>query len=79
SFRWSAVPESGTGYIGSEFWGANYKPLLRRQCKRLGVELLDRTSATALLTEEGAHGARVIGAAGIDCHTGAFVTVRARR
>ena len=59
-------------------WGANYKPLLRRQCKRLGVEILDRTSATALLTENGAHGSRVVGAAGIDCHTGAFVVVRAK-
>ncbi|MGA3295515.1 MAG: FAD-binding protein, partial [Candidatus Acidiferrales bacterium] len=59
-------------------WGANYKPLLRRECKRLGVELLDRTSATALLTEGGAHGARVIGAIGVDCHTGAFVVVRAK-
>jgi succinate dehydrogenase/fumarate reductase flavoprotein subunit len=59
-------------------WGANYKPLLRRQCKRLGVEILDRTSATALLTENGAHGSRVVGASGIDCHTGAFVVVRAK-
>jgi succinate dehydrogenase/fumarate reductase flavoprotein subunit len=59
-------------------WGANFKPLLRRQCKRLGVEILDRTSATALLTEDGAHGSRIVGAAGIDCHTGAFVMVRAK-
>lgn len=59
-------------------WGANYKPLLRRQCKKLGVEILDRTSATALLTENGAHGARIVGAAGVDCHTGAFVVVRAK-
>jgi succinate dehydrogenase/fumarate reductase flavoprotein subunit len=59
-------------------WGANYKPLLRRQCKKLGVDVLDRTTATALLTEKGAHGARVIGAVGVDCHTGAFVVVRAK-
>lgn len=59
-------------------WGANFKPLLRRQCKRLGVELLDRTSATALLTEGGTHGARVIGAIGVNCHTGTFVVVRAK-
>jgi succinate dehydrogenase/fumarate reductase flavoprotein subunit len=59
-------------------WGANYKPLLRRECKRLGVNLLDRTSATSLLTEDGAHGSRAVGATGIDCHTGAFVVVRAK-
>jgi len=59
-------------------WGANFKPLLRRHCKRLGVEFLDRTPATALLTENGAHGARVVGATGVDCHTGAFVVVRAK-
>ena len=59
-------------------WGANFKPLLRKQCKRLGVELLDRTSATALLTESGAYGRRVVGVTGINCHTGAFVVVRAK-
>lgn len=59
-------------------WGANFKPLLHRQCRRLGVELLDRTTATALLTEDGEHGARVVGAMGINCHTGAFVVVRAK-
>lgn len=59
-------------------WGANFKPLLHRQCRRLGVELLDRTTATALLTEDGEHGARVVGATGMNCHTGAFVAVRAK-
>jgi succinate dehydrogenase/fumarate reductase flavoprotein subunit len=59
-------------------WGANFKPLLRRRCRRLGVEILDRTSATALLTDDGAYGARVVGASGINCHTGAFVVVRAK-
>jgi succinate dehydrogenase/fumarate reductase flavoprotein subunit len=52
--------------------------VLRRECKRLGVRLLDRTSASALLTENGVHGARMVGATGIDCHTGAFVVVRAK-
>lgn len=59
-------------------WGADFKPLLRRECKRLGVRFLDRTSATSLLTESGRHGARICGATGVDCHTGAFVVVRAK-
>ncbi len=59
-------------------WGANYKPLLRKNCKRLGVKLIDRTSATALLTENGRHGARVVGVTGVNTRTGEFVVVKAK-
>ena len=59
-------------------WGADYKPLLRKECLRLGVRILDRTAATALLTEDGRHGARVVGATGLNTRTGAFVVVRAK-
>lgn len=59
-------------------WGANYKPLLRKQCHRLGVKILDRTSATSLLTEGGRCGAPVVGATGIDCRSGALVVVKAK-
>jgi succinate dehydrogenase/fumarate reductase flavoprotein subunit len=59
-------------------WGANFKPILRKECKRLGVNVIDRCSATALLTEGGKKGARVIGATGVDTHTGEFVVVRAK-
>jgi len=59
-------------------WGANYKPILRKQCRKLGVKLIDRTSATSLLTENGRHSARVIGATGINTRTGELVVVRAK-
>ncbi len=59
-------------------WGADYKQLLRKECARLGVRILDRTAATALLTESGRHGARVVGATGLNNRTGAFVVVKAK-
>lgn len=43
-------------------WGHNFKPLLREECRRLGVRVMDRTAVTALLTEGGRPGGRVIGA-----------------
>lgn len=59
-------------------WGHDYKPLLRKTCRRLGVRILDRTTATGLLTDGGRHGARVVGATGVNCRTGAFVVVHAK-
>lgn len=59
-------------------WGENFKPILRMQCAKLGVKLLDRTTATALLTDGGQHGARVVGATGVNTHSGEFVVVRAK-
>ena len=58
-------------------WGANFKPILRKECMKLGVQFIDRTSATALLTENGRHNARVVGATGLNTRTGEFVIVRA--
>ena len=46
--------------------------------RRLGVRVFDRVAVTALLTEGGRPGARVIGATGVQCRSGAFITVRAR-
>jgi hypothetical protein len=42
-------------------WGTTFKPALRKECKRLGVKIFDRIMATALLTEKGEQGGRVIG------------------
>ncbi len=67
-----------TNRIVIRVWGANYKPLLRKECRRLGVRILDRTTATGLLTEDGRHGARVVGATGLNNRTGAFVVVKAK-
>ncbi|MBW2031105.1 MAG: FAD-binding protein [Deltaproteobacteria bacterium] len=59
-------------------WGSTFKPALYKACKKLGVEIYDRTMATSLLTEGGKHGSRVIGATGLNIRTGEFVIVRAK-
>jgi succinate dehydrogenase/fumarate reductase flavoprotein subunit len=58
--------------------GHNMKPRLHRQMKRLGVEILDRVMVTALLTEDGIAGRRVVGALGIHTRTGETVIVQAK-
>ncbi|MFX1593064.1 MAG: FAD-dependent oxidoreductase, partial [Promethearchaeota archaeon] len=59
-------------------WGTTFKPALYKECKRLGVEIYDRTMATSLLTEGGRQGARVVGATGINGRTGEFFTFKAK-
>ncbi len=52
--------------------GAVVKPILHREMMRLGVNIFDRVMATALLTQDGRPGSRVIGAAGVNVRTGEF-------
>lgn len=59
-------------------WGHNYKPLLRAELRRLNVQVFDRVAVGALLTEGGEPGARVVGAMGVHCHSGATVIVHAK-
>ncbi len=59
-------------------WGSTFKPALHKQCKRLGVKILDGTMGTSLLTEGGKQGTRVVGATGLNVHTGAMVVIRAK-
>jgi succinate dehydrogenase/fumarate reductase flavoprotein subunit len=59
-------------------WGSTFKSALHKQCKRLGVEVFDRTMATGLLTEGGKQGARVVGATLLNVRTGEFVVCRAK-
>jgi len=59
-------------------WGHDYKPLLREQCRKLGVRIFDRVAVTALLTEHGRDGEAVVGATGVHARSGAFVVVRAK-
>ena len=59
-------------------WGHNYKPLLRKECMRLGVRIFDRVAVSALLTEGGRPGARVVGAMGVNCRSGAAIVVQAK-
>ncbi len=53
-------------------WGTNIKPSLYNECKRLGVNIYDRVMVTGLLTKGGKVGAKVIGATGVNVHTGEF-------
>ena len=59
-------------------FGANFKPLLYKECKRLGVKIYDRTMATGLLTEGGKEGARCVGAVGLNVRTGGFLIFRSK-
>lgn len=69
-------------------WGSTFKPALVKEMKRLGVRIMDRTEATALLVEErrdskagesfGAKCRRGIGAMGMNVHTGKFYIFRAK-
>ena len=59
-------------------WGTGFKPALYRECKRLGVTVLDRTMATNLLTNRDNGKPRVVGAMGIHARTGGFVSVQAK-
>jgi succinate dehydrogenase/fumarate reductase flavoprotein subunit len=54
-------------------WGTTFKPALKKECQRLGVQVFDRVMVTSLLTEEGAQGTRVIGATGFNNRTGEFM------
>ncbi len=59
-------------------WGTTFKPALRKELKRLGVRVMDRTEATALLvTREGGR-LRGCGAMGMQVRTGKFVIVHSR-
>ena len=58
--------------------GANIKPVLYNELKRLNVEIYDRIMSTSLLTEGGKQGARVIGATGVNVRTGEFYVFKAK-
>ncbi|MBA7615819.1 Adenylylsulfate reductase subunit alpha [subsurface metagenome] len=58
--------------------GANVKPALYNELKRLGVEIYDHVMATSLLTEGGKQGSRVVGATGLNVRTGEFYIFKAK-
>ena len=91
--RYSRVPGYGTGEgwdqpdynpadsrnnVVIRIWGAGFKPLLKKECKRLGVDVRDRIMVTSLLNEGGKVGGRVVGATGINTRTGEFIIVKAK-
>ncbi len=59
-------------------WGSTFKPALVKEMKRLGVTVLNRTEATALLVKEENGRQRGIGAMGMDVHTGRFYVFHAK-
>ena len=59
-------------------WGHDFKPLLREECRRLGIRVFDRVAVTSLLTAGGRPGAAVVGATAVHARTGAFIVVRAK-
>ena len=64
------------GYL--RFWGTTFKPALKKECERLGVEICDRIMATSLLNERGIQGARIVGATGVNTRTGEFMIFKAK-
>lgn len=59
-------------------WGTTFKPALKKECGRLGVEIYDRVMATSLLTDKGIPGARVVGATGVNARTGEFMIFKSK-
>jgi adenylylsulfate reductase subunit A len=56
------------------FNGKNLKPLLAREARRLGCEVLEKCAICGLLTHDG----QVIGAVGFNIRTGTFYIIRAK-
>jgi succinate dehydrogenase/fumarate reductase flavoprotein subunit len=59
-------------------WGARFKPILYKECQRLGIKMFERTMGTALLTAGGMPGSRVVGATALNIRTGEFYVFKAR-
>jgi succinate dehydrogenase/fumarate reductase flavoprotein subunit len=59
-------------------WGTTFKPALKKECQRLGVNIYDRVMVTSLLTEGGIQRARVVGATGFSNRTGEFMVFKSK-
>jgi succinate dehydrogenase/fumarate reductase flavoprotein subunit len=59
-------------------WGSKAKEVLHRECRRLGVVMFDHVMVTALLTEGGKVGGRVVGATGFNVRSGEFYTFQGK-
>ncbi len=61
-------------------WGSTFKPALHRELLRLGVRVLDRVEATALLTAPSRDGKKKgIGAVGMNVRTGKLLVFQAKK
>lgn len=59
-------------------WGTTFKPALRNELRRLGVRMVERCEATALLTKTVYGKKRGVGAAGMNVRTGKFMVFHAK-
>ena len=59
-------------------WGTTFKPAMERECRRLGVQIVERVMVTSLLTEGGKVGGRCVGAAGIHTRDAGFYVFTAK-
>jgi succinate dehydrogenase/fumarate reductase flavoprotein subunit len=59
-------------------WGWDIKQKLYEEARRVGVYIFNRVMPTALLTDEGQRGSRVIGATAINTRNGEFYVFRAK-
>jgi succinate dehydrogenase/fumarate reductase flavoprotein subunit len=71
-------PEDKLNNQTIRIWGSTFKPALKKECKRLGVQIFDRVMVTSLLTEKGVQGGRVIGATGLNGRTGEFMIFKSK-
>jgi succinate dehydrogenase/fumarate reductase flavoprotein subunit len=71
-------PENKLNNVVIRVWGTTFKPALKKECKRLGVQIFDRVMITNLLTENGVQGARVVGAMGLNGRTGEFMIFKSK-
>ena len=58
--------------------GADVKPIMYNELKRLGVELREHIMVTGLLNEGGKQGGRIVGATGVNIRTGEFYIFKAK-
>jgi succinate dehydrogenase/fumarate reductase flavoprotein subunit len=71
-------PEEKLNNVVIRVWGTTFKPALKKECRRLGVKIYDRSMVTSLLTDGGAQGARVVGATGFNNRTGEFLVFKSK-
>jgi succinate dehydrogenase/fumarate reductase flavoprotein subunit len=71
-------PEHKLNNVVIRVWGTTFKPALKKECQRLGVNIYDRTMVTSLLTDKGVQGARVVGATAFNNRTGEFLVFKSK-
>ena len=60
------------------FHGTDLSPVMARETKKRGVEIVEHTMVTDLLTEDGKAGTRVVGAVGFGGKTGQYTVFEAK-